>query len=65
MKSKKLNLQKLSVTSFTTGIVSRHGQAVKGGRAESFNCAPTHDFRCTFEDACFSKGRGCSRWQVC
>lgn len=40
-------------------------KATKGGTGNTFNCGPSRNPMCTFVDACFSKGPGCSRWQVC
>ncbi|WP_420573621.1 hypothetical protein [Kordia sp.] len=39
--------------------------ATKGGTRNTFNCGASNNAMCTFLDACFSKGPGCSRWQVC
>lgn len=66
MKKGNLNLDELQVSSFTTNLSNKKEETVKGGSEplQSFNCPPTQNGLCTF-DACFSKGPGCSDWQVC
>ncbi|WP_430408631.1 hypothetical protein [Kordia sp.] len=54
----KLVLSKKVVSNFTVS-------ASKGGTGNTFNCGPSNNPMCTFDDVCFSKGPGCTRWQVC
>lgn len=54
----KLVISKKTVSNFNV-------DAAKGGTGNTFHCGPSNNPMCTFDDACFSKGPGCSRWQVC
>lgn len=67
MKKRKINLNELQVSSFRTNLDSGKEETVKGGiePLRSFRCPVTQNALCTFDDACFSKGPGCSDWQVC
>ena len=63
---KKLNLNKLSVKSFVTQESMQQTDKLKGGTpGDTFvACGPSDNPLCTF-DECFTKGRGCTRYQVC
>ncbi|MGB3465812.1 MAG: pinensin family lanthipeptide [Cyclobacteriaceae bacterium] len=67
MKNSKLNLTEMKISSFTTSIDQGKEKTMKGGieRLRSFDCPPTQNGLCTFDDICFSRGPGCSDWQVC
>lgn len=55
----KLNISKNTVSKFDV-------DRAKGGTGTGTAiCGPSNNAMCTFIDACFSKGDGCSRWQVC
>jgi len=56
----KLSIRKNVVSTFK---VTSKG----GGLGQTFgNCPPTQNGLCTFPaQTCFSKGAGCSNWQVC
>ena len=67
MKKGKLNLKELKVSSFATDLKGTTENTVKGGFGENtfFDCPPSRNAFCTFDNACFSKGPGCSNYQVC
>ncbi len=70
MKNRKLNLDQLKVSSFTTDLNAAVENTVKGGtgsapRTFGNDCPPSRNALCTFDDVCFSKGPGCSNYQVC
>ena len=67
MKNRKLNLDELKVSSFTTNLSEKVENTVQGGipRNTFQACTPSRNAMCTFDDACFSRGPGCSNYQVC
>lgn len=60
---KKKNLTRTLVIQKSV-ISNLEASSTKGG-INTFNCEPSNNAQCTFVDECFSKGPGCSRWQVC
>ncbi|MCH2192644.1 hypothetical protein [Kordia sp.] len=60
MKKRKLNSLKLNKKS-----ISDLTKEKNIGGINTANCGPSNNAWCTYDDSCFSKGPGCSRWQIC
>lgn len=60
---KKRNLTSLKLNKKSVSALGTEKNT--GGVINTFNCGPSNNAWCTFDDRCFSKGAGCSRWQVC
>lgn len=58
---KKRNLKSKLIISKKT-VSNLDAAATKGGIGITTECP---SFDCTFDDDCFSKGPGCTFWQVC